>query len=152
MTKYCTYPDCNCPFDMDSDNRCLVNLPQKNEIDKMNKVYSSDNEVFHDEIEEVINNLLCDGLFNIGDTVMIYEGEKVELTHNQYVNDLDIIGILENIACDDMGEFSDSYLSEITKENKEELCSLISGYLYEKCGNPNFYKVKNVSEIEVILE
>ena len=35
--KHCTYPDCKCPFDMDSDNKCLINLPQKDKIDEMNQ-------------------------------------------------------------------------------------------------------------------
>ena len=49
MTKHCTYPDCNCPFDMDADNKCIVDLPQKNELYELDKLKKS----IHIEVRKV---------------------------------------------------------------------------------------------------
>ncbi|MAZ40464.1 MAG: hypothetical protein CMG91_04815 [Marinobacter sp.] len=29
----CSYPDCNCPFDMGPDGKCLVGKPRKGEVE-----------------------------------------------------------------------------------------------------------------------
>lgn len=29
----CSYPDCNCPFDMGPDGKCLVGKPRKSEVE-----------------------------------------------------------------------------------------------------------------------
>jgi hypothetical protein len=27
--EFCNYPDCNCPFDMGPDHKCLIGLPRE---------------------------------------------------------------------------------------------------------------------------
>ena len=104
----------------------------------MEKVYSIDGENFKswEEIEEEIKNK---------DIKEIYEGEKVQKKHFDYIDGDDIIEMMTNRAYDDFDDFAENYCKELEEpEHKKEIEKLILNYLNKNVKQPDFFEVENI--------
>lgn len=80
----------------------------------------------------------------------VYRGEKIAQTHSMFVSGSSIIEDITNSACENGGEWSESYCSDLEKkEHMENIENLIVDYLNKNESQPSFYLVENVKEISI---
>ena len=72
------------------------------------------------------------------------------------ISGIDVDFVLENVAentTDECGEVGDDYLSDVTKEDEEELEEKLNEVLFawieEHNYKPDFYKIENIETIEL---
>lgn len=81
--------------------------------------------------------------------VNMYQGE---LESKSFIDYLCVDSILERMqewAYDDVGDFANSYLDDVTDEMKEELDVLICAWANKHNISPNFFHVGNVKEVSI---
>ena len=103
--------------------------------------YSLDNEDYHD-IDYIAQELEDDKT-----RLTVFVGEAIKPTHKQFIVRIDICEEMQNYAYDEFDEYSENYLKEITKEQEEELNSLIANWFDKNATEPNFHRIENVKEI-----
>lgn len=109
-----------------------------------NKVFSLDEEVYHDYDE--INDILGDEI----DIKMVYIAYKIEITHKDLINSSVLIDDIMENAYEKVGDHSENYnkiLDAITKEQKQELNNLLANWFNDNIKQPDFYMVDNITEI-----
>lgn len=109
--------------------------------------FSQDGEIFYDD-STFFTDLQID--HEPGEKIIAYAGKSKKCNHHDFIYAHKIIEMMQEIACDDMGDLADDYLKDITSDHEDELKSLINNFLVEKIGQPKFYKVDDI--VEVIIE
>ena len=87
------------------------------------------------------------------DSVKIYRGEAKGYTHDTFAFDIgtDIQELLQEYAHGEGGEFAEDYLEDLSKEQLDDLTSIVTEWLNKNAAQPTFYGVKNVKAYEVKL-
>lgn len=99
-------------------------------------------------------NDLMDGLkefYNIGESVEVWEADKKEWNHADFINVEGLIYDMQANAMDECGEVAEEYLNELTKDQKADLEKHIAEWFNENA-KLNFYGVENAKKIVVIVE
>jgi len=81
----------------------------------------------------------------------LFKGERVEYAHEDF---LSVYRLLDNIleeAYDIVGDYSESYLADLTSDKHKELTEVITDWLNKNAKKPNFCTVKKVTSEEVII-
>lgn len=121
-------------------------------IDKqIDYVFSTDEEYYYDDVDyilECVEDLENDEKDN-DINITIYVAEKVERKHKEFIDVDSLIERMQELSYDVGGEFSESYLEDITKEQKVDMEKVILEYFNENIRQPSFFTVKNVKEIDV---
>jgi hypothetical protein len=100
--------------------------------------YSINDEEYYDDLCYVLDMARDDEL----DT--IYEAERTPCKHSDLIDPYLIIEQTQEEAYSlTIEQIADTYLDGLTKEDIEELGKVISNFLDEKLGPPNFYRVQN---------
>jgi hypothetical protein len=115
------------------------------------KVYSRNEEVFHDDYHELLVDMDSDGNLVAGN--VIWEGEKVQREASFYFRGgVDtIIEGLRDQAWEEAGEFAETWLENVPKEKLAELGDVISKWLDANLP-VNFWTVDKVKKIELTEE
>ena len=117
----------------------------------MSKCYSNNNE-YYEEIdkEEFISNLESD--YEKGEEIHFYEADVKRLNHSDFVNCADsVIQTIQYCAYENVGDYSEDYLCDVSDKAKAELNSLISGWLEHHFLAPTSFKAVNVKEISIVI-
>lgn len=112
--------------------------------------YSIDGERYYD-IEDINDQLIVDG-HEIGEKVIVSRGVKKEFDHSDFFSVDRMIENMRESADDEMGEFAESYLDEMTGVKKGELHNHILNWFSENKVNVNFFGVEGIEEIEIEVE
>ena len=108
------------------------------------QIYSFDNEIFHDDIDYVLD---CAAE---NEQQIIFVGYKTLCKHSQFIDVDNLIEVAQENAFVNFPEnHTDGYLEDVTKEILTQLKQLISDFLNEKIGQPEFYGVINVKEVHI---
>ena len=110
-------------------------------IETKELVYSMDEELYHDDIDYVIEECTNEGY----ETVTV--AEKVKYEHSDFIDVYDLINNMQNLATD-QGEWAESYLDDMPKELKEKLQQVVVDFFNKNMPSPNFYTVKKPREIK----
>jgi hypothetical protein len=115
------------------------------------KVYSRNEEEWYD-LCEIMGQLEED--YEHGDKVEIQEGEAVPFKHREFIDAAKIIEIIQDWAFDEMGEWQQDYLDDLSndKEKMKALDELLNLFISENAQQPKCFKVVNIKEIEVTVE
>ncbi len=110
--------------------------------------YSIDGELFLD-----YKKLMCRlrEYYNIGEEVEVFEADKKEYSHLDFINGYGVIEDMQTMAMDECGEIAEEYLNEITEEDKCDLAMHIASW-FNKHDKINLYGVENERKIMVIVE
>ena len=114
--------------------------------------YSCDNEHFNVDLEGAVEDACNGGDFKSGDTITIYRGQRIQAKHSQFFTASSLIEDMQNVAMDNYNEWSEDYLTDISKEKTEELDSLIVDWFENNADKPSFYCVENVVETKHVLD
>ena len=110
--------------------------------------YSLDNEKYKN-YEDLMNELK--EFYNISKEVEVWEADRVEWNHSDFINVDDLIHNMQTDAMDECGEVAEEYLNDVTDEKKEALKNHISNWFYANA-KLNFYGVENEKKIVVVVE
>lgn len=88
---------------------------------------------------------------NKGESVEVWEADKKEFMHTDFINVNDVIDNMQYLAMDECGEAAEEYLNELTEEQKANLEKHIAKW-FNKNAKINFYGVENERKIVVIVE
>jgi len=111
--------------------------------------YSTNNELYYDYCT-VMDNLK--EYHAVGDKVEIWEANAKRFKHSDFINSRYIIESIKERAYDECGEVAEDYLSDLTKDQINDLQDHISKWFEKNAGNIEFYGVENEHKIEVIVE
>jgi hypothetical protein len=111
-------------------------------IDDPEFVYSIDGESFgiYDDIIEDVNNE-----YEPGEKITLYKGKPKKLKHYDFVRELDIVGILQEMAADEDGDFAEDYFTDVTPEIGRRIVIGISKVLDMYVKQPNYHRVVDVT-------
>lgn len=111
-------------------------------------VYSVDGVMFftHEEIMDDLENGN-----ELGARVVIFRGVPVEVRHADYVRDLSIIEMVQNIAYDDENDMADDYLVDVTEEQEKTLLEEVVKLFDDMFPQPGYYRVVDIEEIVVTV-
>lgn len=112
------------------------------------KCYSIDGERYY-SYKELMRRLLES--YNKGEEVEVFEADKKEYNHLDFINNYGVIEDMQSAAMDECGEFAEEYLNEITDEDKCDLAMRIADW-FDKNAKINFYGLENERKIMVIVE
>lgn len=112
------------------------------------QVYSRNGYSYY-SYEEIMKELR--ELLNIGSTISLWEADKKEWKHSDFINIDSVINDMQVQAVDDCGEAAEEYLNEITEDQKKNLEKYIADW-FDKNAKLNFYGVENPRKIVVIVE
>lgn len=117
-------------------------------MENKEQCYSQDNEKYTDYA-----NFMDDlkEFYNIGESVEVWEADKVEYEHTQFINVDDLIENMQSEAMDECGEVAEEYLNELTNDQKSDLYRHISLWFMQH-SKINFYGVENAKKIVVIVD
>jgi hypothetical protein len=115
-------------------------------------VYSLDEEIFYDDLDEVMDMLNDDSDNEPGDRVVIYRGTPVRVNHYDIVKDIDIIGILQDAAADEDGEMAEDYLTDVSEGVANRINILLSKILDKLAKQPNYHRVENIQPMTVTID
>lgn len=101
------------------------------------------------DYEDLMNDLKEH--YNIGESVEVWEADKVELKHFHYIYAKDLIDAMQTRAMDDCGEIAEEYLNDLEDWKKAELEQHIAEW-FDKNSKINVYGVENEKKIMVIVE
>lgn len=107
------------------------------------------NEVNYYEYGDIVDEI--NSQYEPGESVAVNRGKRKDFKHSNFICPADIDCLLERMqdaAFDEMGEFSEDYLTEITNDHKKELLKLITDFLESK-GQVRFYGVDQIDEITI---
>ena len=115
------------------------------------KYYSYDEERYDlTEIEDAIEQLLEEDTKG-GDTVFVWEGDSAKAGVHPGVNLL--IEAMQERAFEEVGEYADSWLTQVTSlqaaELQSGLDSLIDNWLEAHKHTPQFFTIKNAKRVEI---
>jgi len=116
------------------------------------KCYSLNDEDFtYDELDDAITDAFDDSTIDIGSEIIVFEGDAVKFQAGDFTGfNLDSI---TNSAYDEGGEYSESYLEGVTKEQEADLDKRVADAVNQWADDhglqPNFYRVANVKKIRV---
>lgn len=88
---------------------------------------------------------------NVGEEVEVFEADKKEYSHLDFINGYGVIEDMQTSAMDECGEVAEEYLNEITEEDKCDLAMHIAEW-FHKNAKLDFYGVENERKIMVIVE
>ncbi len=123
----------------------------------MAKIYSTDKENWTFSSESMVGAIeeyIADntgGDFNVGDTLTVFEGDKIPYKFNDLLCVNSIIEDIQGRAYDNVGEHAEGFLDDVTDVQKTELGVIINLWAKKHGIEPNFYSVNNIKEIEVTL-
>ena len=109
-------------------------------------VYSFNEEAYY-SIEDIIEMVEKD---KIPKDRFIYKAERVKYYHKDFIPLIDFQDELQDIAYDEVSEWCEGYVEDLTKEKGEALEQLIIDWFDKNIEQPKFFTVKNVRKI--ILE
>jgi hypothetical protein len=115
-------------------------------------VYSIDEEMFYDDIDEVMEMLNEDSDNEPGDRVVIYRGTPVKVRHYDIIKNLDIIGILQDVAADEDGEMAEDYLTDLSEADIDKINLMLSKILDKMAAQPNYHRVENIQPMTVTID
>jgi len=111
--------------------------------------YSMDGESYYDYCT-VMDNLK--EYHAVGDKVEIWEATSRRFKHVDFIIPRDIIDNIKERAYDECGEVAEDYLSEITKDQINDLESHVAEWFEKNTVNIKFYGVENEHKIEIVVE
>ncbi len=76
----------------------------------------------------------------------IFIGDKIAQEHKNFLTVSCLFEDMQDRASE-LGEWSEGYLEEVTKEQKEELNSLVLDWFNKNISKPSFFLVENVEKI-----
>jgi len=117
-------------------------------MDNKEQVYSQDCGTYG-SYEDLMNDLR--EYFNVGESVEIWEADKIEWNHSDFIDVDDLIGNMKSSAMDECGEVAEEYLNDLTEDKKDDLKKHISNWFYVNA-KLNFYGVENQHKIVVMVE
>ncbi len=114
-------------------------------------VYSLDEEIFYDDLDEVMDMVNDDMDNEPGDRVVIYRGNPVKVTHSNFIKDMDLIGLLQEMAYEEDGEMAEDYLTDVTDEDEEFILDMITAIMNKKAKQPKYFRVENIQPMTVTV-
>ncbi len=112
-------------------------------MENKEQVYSRDNEIYS-SYEDMMHELT--EYYDIGEEVEVWEADKKEWNHADFINVDDLIYNMQTDAMDECGEVAEEYLNELTVDQKDELEIYIAEW-FDKHAKLNFYGVENEHKI-----
>jgi len=98
--------------------------------------YSFDGETYYD-YEDIVAMIK-----NGEKSEFIYVGNKIEYSHKSFIDTDCLIEQMQDKA-DDVGEWAEGYLCDITKEQKEDLEKTVLVWFNENVTQPSFFNIEN---------
>ena len=106
-------------------------------------VYSFNEEEYYD-IDDIIEMVEID---KIPKDRFIYVAERVKYYHKDFILLIDLKDKLQDIAYDEVSEWCEGYVEDLTKEKEGALEQLITDWFDKNIEQPKFFTVKNVRKI-----
>lgn len=111
------------------------------------------NETF-DTIDECIEDAKNNYDLKIGDKIYVGETESIDSCIDSIDYADRIIGMIQEQVWDTVGEVSEDYLNDITKEQEKQLndklVEVINTWLKETNNEPKYYNIISIQEVEII--
>ena len=101
------------------------------------------------DYEDLMNDLKEH--YNIGEIVQVWEADKKEWKHSDFINLESILQDIQFAAMDECGEVAEEYLNGLSDKKKDELKDHIADWFVQN-GKINFYGVENEHRIVVVVE
>lgn len=114
-------------------------------MENKEQVYSTDGEFYNDFCS--INDDLKE-YHDIGESVVIWEADKKEWKHSDFINVDDLFDSMQTCAMDECGEVAKEYLNELNEMQKLDLHICIAKW-FNKNAKLDFYGVENEHKIMV---
>lgn len=108
-------------------------------------VYSLNEQDFND-LESIEHSIDSD--YEPGEITHVYRATPVRYTHKDFIDGQMITEDIANSACEEGGEYSEDYCSEVENHSKQ-MAELVSIYLDNNVSQPNFYTVKDIEKIKI---
>ena len=106
-------------------------------------VYSFNEEAYYD-IDDIFEMVEID---KIPKDRFIYVAEKVKYYHKDFIPLIDFQDELQNLAYDEVSEWCEGYVDDLTKEKVEALNQVIIEWFDKNIEQPRFFTVKNVRKL-----
>lgn len=106
-------------------------------------VYSFNEEAYYD-MDDIIEMVEID---KIPKDRFVYVAEKVKYYHKDFIPLIDFQDELQNLAYDEVSEWCEGYVDDLTKEKVEDLNQIIIEWFDKNIEQPKFFTVKNVRKI-----
>ena len=119
------------------------------EIKMKDRVYSNGDNNFM-SLED-INHYFLEMGYPEGQEMIVESAEPAPRNHADYINSWGIIERANEAAFDDLGEITESYLSDVEDIDIEDLNKLIVNFLNERAGGTYFFGVKNIKREIIVL-
>lgn len=118
------------------DNAFIIDL---NDL-KQKKVYSL-NEIAYYDYDDIVAIME-----NEGESDFIFMADKICQKHSNF---LDVDCVIEEMQdrASELGEWGESYLTDLSKEQKEELHSTVLDWFNKNISQPSFFLVENIQKI-----
>ena len=110
------------------------------------KSYSYNEEEYHSYYSDILDHF--NDHYEIGDKVEFWKGDTVQCGHERFIEPYILIEDMQDRAHEEVGEFADGYLNEVTEKQLHELKQLVAGYLDKNLAKHSFFTVKNVEKVE----
>lgn len=106
-------------------------------------VCSFDGETYY-ELEEMVS------MINNGEeSEFIYIGSKIEHSHKNFLDTDCVIEQMQDNA-DEVGEWAEGYLCDMTKEQKEDLKNTVLNWFNKNITQPSFFNVENSEKLTML--
>ena len=106
-------------------------------------VYSFNEEAYYD-MDDIIEMVEID---KIPKDRFVYVAEKVKYYHKDFIPLIDFQDELQSLAYDEVSEWCEGYVDDLTKEKVEALNQVIIEWFDKNIKQPRFFTVKNVRKI-----
>ena len=106
-------------------------------------VYSFNEEAYYD-MDDIIEMVEID---KIPKDRFVYVAEKVKYYHKDFIPLIDFQDELQSLAYDEVSEWCEGYVDDLTKEKVEALNQVIIEWFDKNIEQPRFFTVKNVRKI-----
>lgn len=106
-------------------------------------VYSFNEEAYYD-MDDIIEMVEID---KIPKDRFVYVAEKVKYYHKDFIPLIDFQDELQNLAYDEVSEWCEGYVDDLTKEKVEALNQVIIEWFDKNIEQPRFFTVKNVRKL-----
>jgi len=101
------------------------------------------------DYEDLMNDLREH--YNIGEEVEVWEADKKEYKHSDFIKFIDILEDIQAAAMDKCGEIAEEYLNDIKTVDAEAFEKYLLEW-FNKNAKLNFYGVENEHKIVVVVE
>ncbi len=115
-------------------------------------VYSIDEEIFHEDFDDVMDMVNDDRDNEPGDRVVIYKGTPVRLTHMDFLKNISIVDILQNAAYDEDGEMAEDYMMDVSEEDEEKMILEINEIICKYALPPAYFRVTDIIPMTVVVD